>query len=49
VAINLGWLGPIAALVAVGRLEGLAGLIVAYLPLLALAIWLGAGTPERTR
>ncbi|CAM5339570.1 Glycosyltransferase family 4 protein OS=Stutzerimonas stutzeri OX=316 GN=N7335_02755 PE=4 SV=1 [Stutzerimonas stutzeri] len=48
VALNLGWLGPIAALVAVGRLEGAAGLIVAYLPLLALVIWLGAGTSERT-
>jgi Fuc2NAc and GlcNAc transferase len=47
-AINVCWLGPIAVLVAVGGVEGAAATVIAYLPLLALAIWLGAGASERS-
>ncbi|MDD3651790.1 glycosyltransferase family 4 protein [Immundisolibacter sp.] len=45
-AIDLGWLLPIAAWVATGGLDGGVGLLVAYAPLLALAVWLRAGQPE---
>lgn len=45
-AINLGWLLPIALWVASGRLEGGVGLLLAYAPLLALAVILRAGQPE---
>lgn len=45
-AINLGWLLPIALGVASGRVEGGVGLLVAYAPLLALAVTLRAGQPE---
>lgn len=45
-AINLGWLLPIALGVASGRVEGGVGLLVAYAPLLALAVKLRAGQPE---
>lgn len=44
-AITLGWLGPLAMLVTRGAIDGAAGLIVAYLPLTALAILLNAGHP----
>jgi Fuc2NAc and GlcNAc transferase len=48
-AINLGWLLPIAALVARGQLSALGGLALAYAPLLAGALVLraGAGGPEQ--
>lgn len=44
-AINLCWLLPLALLVALGRLEGLAGLAVAYVPLVFVAVRIGAGKP----
>ena len=43
IAINLCWLTPIAILVGLNHLNGVLGLIVAYVPLLVLAIKLGAG------
>ena len=45
-AINLLWLLPIAITVAVGILDGLPGLVVAYAPLVWLAAKFGAGKPE---
>lgn len=45
-AINLCWLTPLAALVAVGWLDGLAGLVIAYAPLIALAYRYKAGAKE---
>jgi Fuc2NAc and GlcNAc transferase len=46
IAINLFWLLPLAALVATGRLDAFLGLLIAYVPLVALAYRLGAGTRE---
>jgi Fuc2NAc and GlcNAc transferase len=46
-AINLFWLTPVAVLVALGILSGLLGVIVAYVPLAAGAVWLGAGSIRR--
>lgn len=43
-AINLLWLCPIAAVVAVGLLSGVIGVVIAYAPLLALALYLEAGS-----
>jgi Fuc2NAc and GlcNAc transferase len=45
-AINVGWLLPIAALVALGYLNGLLGLMIAYVPLLALALHFDAGVAD---
>ena len=45
-AITLLWLLPLALLVAVGRLNVGLALLIAYVPLLWLAIWLGAGAPD---
>ena len=45
-AINICWLLPIALLVARGVVDGAAGVAVAYLPLLLIAIRLGAGTQK---
>ncbi len=42
-AINIGWLLPVASLVALEKLDGLVGLVVAYLPLLRLAYYYKAG------
>lgn len=42
-AINILWLLPIALAVALGIVDGPAGVAVAYLPLVALAVWLKAG------
>ena len=47
-AINLAWLLPIAALVARGRLDGVLGVLIAYAPLLWLAIRFKAGEKERS-
>ncbi|MBW7924915.1 MAG: glycosyltransferase family 4 protein [Burkholderiaceae bacterium] len=44
--INLFWLLPIAVCVAIGSLEGVQGVLLAYAPLLALALMLGAGRRE---
>lgn len=42
-AINLGWLLPVAMLVALHMLNGVLGVIIAYAPLLVIVLWLGAG------
>lgn len=42
-AINLFWLLPVAAFVVVGFLDGAAGVVVAYVPLVGGAVWFGAG------
>ncbi|MGR9087541.1 MAG: MraY family glycosyltransferase [Gammaproteobacteria bacterium] len=44
--INVCWLTPLALAVGVGRLDGLAGLVLAYFPLVLLAIRFGAGERE---
>lgn len=41
--ITLAWLLPIALLVGGGTLDGAVGLVAAYIPLVALVIWLKAG------
>lgn len=43
-AINLLWLLPWAAVIAVGRVDGVIGLVFAYFPLLVLALRFRAGT-----
>jgi Fuc2NAc and GlcNAc transferase len=45
-AINLFWLLPIALLVGAGRLDGLLGVLIAYLPLAILAVKFNAGAKE---
>jgi len=45
-AINLCWLLPIAIVVAGGYLDGLLGVVIAYLPLAALAVKFNAGGKE---
>lgn len=47
-AINLCWLLPLALAVARHSLDGLIGVAVAYTPLIALAAWIGAGSPAAT-
>jgi len=44
--INVCWLLPIALLVALGRLDGLLGVLIAYSPLVGMAVWLKAGEPS---
>lgn len=44
--INLLWLLPLAWCAIAGILPGSVGFVVACAPLLALAVWLGAGLPE---
>ena len=46
VAINLVWLFPIAFAVTEGRIDGFAGVLIAYTPLTIAALILGAGTPS---
>ncbi|MEX3772209.1 glycosyltransferase family 4 protein [Pseudomonas sp. MYb118] len=48
VAINLLWLLPVAACVVWWQLNGLLGLIVAYIPLIVLAVRFHAGELEKT-
>jgi Fuc2NAc and GlcNAc transferase len=43
--INLCWLLPVALLVLLGSLDGLLGVLIAYAPLCAAALWLRAGKP----
>lgn len=43
ILINLGWLLPLATLVGLQKLNGVVGLMIAYLPLVVLTIYLGAG------
>lgn len=45
-AINLFWLLPVAVLVGLGHLDGLAGVVVAYAPLVYLAFRFKAGARE---
>jgi Fuc2NAc and GlcNAc transferase len=45
-AINLCWLLPVALLVALGSLDGMLGVLIAYAPLVAAALWLKAGKPS---
>ena len=47
VIINLVWLFPIAFAVAEGRIDGFAGVLIAYTPLTIAALILGAGTPSK--
>ncbi|MGL1834084.1 MraY family glycosyltransferase [Rhodocyclaceae bacterium SMB388] len=44
--INLAWLLPIALLVGTGRLDGVLGVVIAYVPLVLLAIKFRAGALE---
>ena len=44
--INACWLLPWACSVALGYTDGLAATVMAYVPLVGLAIWLNAGKPE---
>jgi len=44
--INLCWLLPLALMVALGTLDGLVGLTIAYAPLVGVSLWLGAGQEE---
>jgi len=46
-AINVCWLLPMALLVGTGRLDGALGLMIAYVPMVLLAVGLGAGRPRR--
>jgi Fuc2NAc and GlcNAc transferase len=46
VAINLFWLFPIAFAVTEGRIDGFAGVLIAYSPLTIAALVFGAGTPS---
>jgi Fuc2NAc and GlcNAc transferase len=45
-AITLAWLLPIAMLVARGTMDGVAGVAIAYAPLIVVALWLDAGVPS---
>jgi len=45
-AINLCWLLPIALMVAVGSLDGVLGVFIAYTPIVGASLWLRAGTPS---
>jgi Fuc2NAc and GlcNAc transferase len=45
-AINLGWLLPFATAVTLEAIDGFVWLMLAYLPLIALALKFRAGTPE---
>ncbi|MES3032830.1 MAG: glycosyltransferase family 4 protein [Gemmatimonadota bacterium] len=47
--INVGWLLPCALLVATGYLHGVLATAMAYVPLVACALWAGSGAPERPR
>lgn len=46
VVINVCWLGPVALAVYSGKIPGVVALVVAYLPLVGLAIYLKAGARE---
>jgi Fuc2NAc and GlcNAc transferase len=47
--INILWLFPIAAAVAFEKIPGTLGSLMAYVPLVVLAIYLNAGGAERSR
>lgn len=44
--INSFWLAPIAVMILLDQLDGLSGLVIAYLPLALLAYHLNSGVPE---
>ena len=44
--INLCWLLPIALLVGLGVVDGLIATVIAYTPLVVIALWLGAGSGD---
>ena len=44
--VNILWLLPVATLVALKYLDGVQGLLIAYLPLVLVALKLKAGAPE---
>ena len=44
-AINIAWLLPWALLVSLDRVDALAGVCIAYAPLVAVVVWLRAGKP----
>lgn len=46
-AINVAWLLPVATAISLGWLGGLTGLLLAYAPLIVLALRYDAGKPER--
>lgn len=46
-AINLGWLLPLASLTVIGAVAPAIGLFLAYLPLIILAFWLKAGAADQ--
>jgi Fuc2NAc and GlcNAc transferase len=46
--INLTWLLPLATLAAFDSLHDLVGVLIAYAPLTAAALWFGAGKAERS-
>lgn len=46
-AINLLWLAPIAICISLSKIDGVVGLLLAYVPLVALAIKFHAGARER--
>lgn len=47
IAVNLLWLFPLALLIASARIDGLVGLIIAWVPLLFVALKCGAGVKEK--
>jgi Fuc2NAc and GlcNAc transferase len=46
-AINLGWLLPLSLLAVTGRMHGAVAAVIAYAPLLALGVRIGAGRRDR--
>ena len=47
VVINLLWLAPLAFLVALNKIEGIYGTLLAYAPLILLVYYLNAGLPDK--
>ena len=47
IVVNLLWLFPIAFLIASAKIDGVVGLIIAWLPLLAVALKCGAGVKDK--
>jgi Fuc2NAc and GlcNAc transferase len=48
-AVNLFWLLPIAAAVALGRVGGIAGMIAAWMPIAAAVLWVNRTAAEGER
>lgn len=47
IAVNLLWLFPIAFFIASGKIDGLVGLLIAWFPLLVVALICGAGVKDK--